>query len=131
MLRIFIYIVIPYIYSHKGFFLYILIAINNHNININNHISRCKSYSWLEIELNRQESLSFGCMPSPNIPDWEKAPLWQPSPLWQPNRFFPVIVMRCDYTHGASLSRTRYIEYVTKKHYNGNNKNKLNSVEAK
>ena len=34
-----------------------------------NHVSRYKSYSWMETGLNRQESFSFGAMPSPNIPD--------------------------------------------------------------
>ena len=38
-----------------------------------NHVSRYKSYSWMETGLNRRESFSFGAMPSPNIPDLTKA----------------------------------------------------------
>ena len=38
-----------------------------------NHVSRYKSYSWMETGLNRGESFSFGAMPSPNIPDLTKA----------------------------------------------------------
>ena len=38
-----------------------------------NHISRCKSYSWMETGLNKRESFSFGAMPIPNIPDLTKA----------------------------------------------------------
>ena len=30
-----------------------------------NHVSRYKSYSWMETGLNRQESFSFGAMPGP------------------------------------------------------------------
>ena len=37
-----------------------------------NHVSRYKSYSWMETGLNRWESFSFGAMPSPNIPDLTK-----------------------------------------------------------
>ena len=38
-----------------------------------NHVSRYKSYSRMETGLNRQESFSFGAIPSPNIPDLTKA----------------------------------------------------------
>ena len=38
-----------------------------------NHISRYKSYSWMETGLNRKESFSYSTMPSPNIPDLAKA----------------------------------------------------------
>ena len=38
-----------------------------------NHVSRYKSYSWMDTGLNRRESFSFGAMPSPNIPDLTKA----------------------------------------------------------
>ena len=38
-----------------------------------NHVYRYKSYSWMETGLNRRESLSFGAMPSQNIPDLANA----------------------------------------------------------
>ena len=38
-----------------------------------NHVSRYKSYSWMETGLNRWESFSIGAMPSPNIQDLTKA----------------------------------------------------------
>ena len=38
-----------------------------------NHISRYKSYFWMETMSNRRESFSFGAVPSPNIPDLTKA----------------------------------------------------------
>ena len=38
-----------------------------------NHVSRYKSYSWMETGLNKRESFSFGAMPSPNISDLTKA----------------------------------------------------------
>ena len=38
-----------------------------------NLVSRYKSHSRMETGLNRQESFSFGAIPSPNIPDLTKA----------------------------------------------------------
>ena len=40
-----------------------------HSNGDHNHVSRHKSYSWMETGLNRRESFSFGVMPSSNIPD--------------------------------------------------------------
>ena len=36
------------------------------------HVSRCKSYSWMETGLYMRESFSFGAIPSPNVQDLAK-----------------------------------------------------------
>ena len=58
--------VIPYIHSYKSFF---SVHINGDH----SHVSRCKSYSWMETGLNMRESFSFGTIPSPNVQDLAKA----------------------------------------------------------
>ena len=54
-----------YLLSQQAFYVHIN---GDHN-----HISRYKSYSWMETGLNTWESFSFGAMLSPNIPDLAKA----------------------------------------------------------
>ena len=48
-------------------------ALSIHINGNHNHVSRYKSYSWMETKLNRRESFSLGAMPSPNIPGLAKA----------------------------------------------------------
>ena len=54
--------VISYIHCHKEIFL------GDHN-----HVSRYKSYLWMETRWNRWEIFSFGFMPRLNITDLAKA----------------------------------------------------------
>ena len=48
-------------------------SLSIHSNGNHKHISRHKSYSCMETELNKRKSFLVGTMPSPNIPDVAKA----------------------------------------------------------
>ena len=64
------------------------IHINGDHIN---HVSRHKSYSWMENGMNRRESFSFGVMPSSNIPDLAESR----QDLLLPNSRIGTFIYRC------------------------------------
>ena len=79
-----------------------------------NHVSRYKSYSWMETGLNRRESFSFGAMPSPNIPDLTKARQDLPLPdsrigALEPSLYGTII--------HAALTLLAYLNRICKKNY--------------
>ena len=79
-----------------------------------NHVSRYKSYSWMETGLNRWESFSFGAMPSPNIPDLTKARQDLPLPdsrigALEPSLYGTII--------HAALTLLAYLNRICKKNY--------------